>query len=171
MAISQGRSTDDFSKMDSKIKRYSKPLPPLPQTPLPPQKKKYSKILIISQNSSSVPAGIRSEVSSSENQWLTNEATNPSTRLQPILDRAIYNWYSNNVQALTSEMHALQLDQLSEQILFLFDCVWGTLQSNADTNLGAKFELQLNCRYVFLIRWQIEFVWTSCSSAVRANDG
>ena len=65
------------------------------------------------------------------------------TRLQAILDRAVFNWYSNNVQVLTSEMRALQLDQLSEQILFLFDCVWCTLQSN-DTNFRVRFELQLN---------------------------
>ena len=56
---------------------------------------------------------------------------------------AVFNWYSNNVQALTSKMYVLQLDQLSEQILFLFDCVWCTLQSN-DTNFRARFELQLN---------------------------
>ena len=65
------------------------------------------------------------------------------TRLQAILDHAISNWYSNNVRALTIEMRPLQLDQLSEQILFLFDCVWCTLQSN-DTNFRARFELQLN---------------------------
>ena len=41
--------------------------------------------------------------------------------------------YLNNVQALTSKIRALQLDQLSEQILFLFDCAWCTLQSN-DSN-------------------------------------
>ena len=50
------------------------------------------------------------------------------------------NWYSNNVRALTIEMDALQLDQLSEQTLFLFDCVWCTLQSN-DTNFSVRFEL------------------------------
>ena len=51
---------------------------------------------------------------------------------------SIFNWY--NVQALTNEMHALQLDQLSEQILFLFDCVWCTLQLK-DTNVHVRFEL------------------------------
>ena len=58
------------------------------------------------------------------------------------MDCAIFNWHSNNVQALTSEMHALQLDQLSEQTLFLFDCVWCTLQSN-DTDFHMRSELQL----------------------------
>ena len=61
--------------------------------------------------------------------------------MQAILDRAIFNWYSNNVQALTSEMHALQLDQFSGQILFLFDCVWCTLNqmtqiSRRDSNFS-----------------------------------
>ena len=45
------------------------------------------------------------------------------THLEAILDRAIFNWYLNYVQALTVQMHALQLDQLFEQILFLFDCL------------------------------------------------
>ena len=79
------------------------------------------------------------------------------TRLQAILDRAISNGYSNNVPALTIEMRALQLNQLSEQILFLFDCVWCTLQLN-DTNFRTRFELQLNSRCVFLIRRQTESV-------------
>ena len=56
------------------------------------------------------------------NQWLTSEATNPSARLQAILDRAIFNWYSNNVWALTSEMRALQLDQLSEHSIIVWLC-------------------------------------------------
>ena len=85
------------------------------------------------------------------------------TCLQAILDRAISNWYFNNVRALTIEMHALQLNQLPEQLLFLFDCVWCTLQS-ADTNFRTRFELQLNSRYVFLICRQTEFVWTTCLS-------
>ena len=58
-------------------------------------------------------------------------------------DEAVNRIAANNVQALTSEMRALQLDQLSEQILFLFDCVWCTLQSNG-ANFYARFELQLN---------------------------
>ena len=85
---------------------------------------------------------IRGRLQFREPVTITNEATDPSTRLQTILDRAIFNWYSSNVKALTSEMRALQLDQLSEQILFLFDCVWSTLQSN-DTNFRERFELQL----------------------------
>ena len=60
-----------------------------------------------------------------------------------ILYHAILNWCLNNVQDLTSEIHALQLDQLSEQILFLLDCVRCTLQSNV-TNFHTRFELQLN---------------------------
>ena len=44
---------------------------------------------------------------------------------------------------VTSKVRALQLDQLSEQIPFLFDYVWCTLQSN-DTNFCKRFELQLN---------------------------
>ena len=45
MATSQGRSTDDFSKMDKKIKRYSKALPPpLPKPPPPKKKKKFKNI-------------------------------------------------------------------------------------------------------------------------------
>ena len=36
------------------------------------------------------------------------------TQLQAILDRAILNWYSNYVQALTNGICPLQLDQLSE---------------------------------------------------------
>ena len=102
-----------FSKMDKKIKTIFKRPPLVP-------KRKNSKILITVQNLASVPARIWSEVSSSENQWLTNEATNPSTCLQAIVHHAVFNWYLNNVQALTGEMHALQLDQLSEQILFCF---------------------------------------------------
>ena len=70
------------------------------------------------------------------------------TRLQAILDRAISNWYSNNVRALTIDMRALQFDQLSEQVLFLFDCVWCTLQSN-DTNFRARFELQLRTKDMY----------------------
>ena len=62
-----------------------------------------------------------------------------------------------DVTALINERIALQLDQLSEQILSLFDSVWFTLQSSG-TNFHARFKLQLNWRYVFLIRWQTEFV-------------
>ena len=61
-----------------------------------------------------------------------------------------FSWYLNNVQALSIVMHALQLDQLAEQILFLFDSVWCTLQSN-DINFRMRFETQLNLRCVFLI--------------------
>ena len=63
-------------------------------------------------------------------QEVLNGTWKLKTRLQAILDRAISNWYSYNVRALTIEMRALQFDQLSEQILFLFECVWCTLQSN-----------------------------------------
>ena len=57
-AANKGRSTEGFSKIDKKIKKYSKDS----------SSQKNSKILINSQNSTSMPARIRSEVSSSENQ-------------------------------------------------------------------------------------------------------
>ena len=77
------------------------------------------------------------------NQSLTNGARNTSTRLQAILDHAVSNCFSNNIQALASELLALQPEQLSEPILFLIDCAWCTLQSN-DTNFRYRSELQLN---------------------------
>ena len=75
-------------------------------------------------------------------------ANTPQTCLQPILDHVIFNWYSNNVRALTREMHALQFDQLSEQILFLLDCVWYTPQSN-DTKFDQSQMRQLYIKHFF----------------------
>ena len=57
-AANEGHITVGFSKVDKKIKKYSKDTPP----------KKNLKMLIALQNSISVPARIRSEVSSLENQ-------------------------------------------------------------------------------------------------------
>ena len=72
--------------MDKKIKKYSE---------------HKNKILLTSQDLTSVPDRNWSEISSSENQWLTNEAINPSARLQAILDCVIFNWYLNNIQDFT----------------------------------------------------------------------
>ena len=59
-------------------------------------------------------------------------------------------------------MPVLQFDQLSEQILFLFDSVWCTLQSD-DTNFPMRVKLQ-DMYFLFADRLNL------LEQAVGAND-
>ena len=68
-----------------------------------------------------------------------------------LIEITILIWYLSIIQAITSKMGPLLLDQLSEQINLCLSAVWAKVHSNDDTNFaGYTLYLQETYMYVML---------------------